>query len=255
MLTTLYRVLNGQYMTIFWRITGWQRAIIAVIALLVGASPALAAGNGNQPAHTIEAAAVAAAKARAHQHGYDQVSVEVRQLDPRLRLGLCPSPLETSISSASAVLGAVSVAIACRGEQPWTIYVRSHVVAQESVPVLNKPLARNDVITRDDLKLITRPVDSNTSGMVMDEEQLVGMQLKRALDAGSILRLANLRKPNIIKRGQQVTLVSGTRGLEVRIQGKALADAAEGERVAVSNLSSGKRVEGIAHSDGTVSVQ
>lgn len=242
-------------MTIFWRLKGGQYAIIAMMALCSGVPTSLAADNANQPAHTIEAAAVAAATERARQHGYDQVSVEVRKLDPRLRLGLCPSPLETTISSASAVLGAVSVAIACRGEQPWTIYVRSHVVAQQTVPVLNKPLARHAVITRDDLKLITRPVDSSVQGMVLDTQQLVGMELKRALDAGSILRLANLRKPNIIKRGQQVTLISGARGLEVRIQGKALADAAEGERVAVSNLSSGKRVEGIAHSDGTVSVQ
>lgn len=242
-------------MTIFWRLKGWQHAIIATIALCSSVPALLAANNANQPAHTIEAAAVAAARERAQEHGYDQVSVEVRKLDPRLRLGLCPSPLETTISAASAVLGAVSVAIACRGEQPWTIYVRSHVVAQQTVPILNKPLARHDVITADDLKLVTRPVDSSAQGMVLDAQQLVGMQLKRALDAGSILRLANLRKPNVIKRGQQVTLISSTRGLEVRIQGKALADAADGERVAVSNLSSGKRVEGIAHSDGTVSVQ
>jgi flagella basal body P-ring formation protein FlgA len=41
----------------------------------------------------------------------------------------------------------------------------------------------------------------------------------------------------------------------VRIAGKALGNAAEGEIVTVSNLSSGKRVQGIAHADGTVSVQ
>lgn len=246
-------------MTIFWRLrlrTSVAGTLLGA-CLLVGASvpTAIATSTESQPAHTIESAAVNAAQERARQHGYDQVSVEVRKLDPRLRLGLCPSPLETAISPASQILGAVSVAIACRGEQPWTIYVRSHVVAQQTVPVLNKPLARHEVITRSDLKLITRPVDSNTAGLIVETDQLVGMQLKRALDAGSILRLANLRKPDVIKRGQQVTLVSAARGLEVRIQGKALGDAADGERVAVSNLSSGKRVEGVAHSDGTVSVQ
>ncbi|MFK7974609.1 MAG: flagellar basal body P-ring formation chaperone FlgA [Halioglobus sp.] len=244
-------------MTNFWRFTQCRLAAMTAVLpfLTVGAAASPANSSENQPAHSIESAAVKAAQERARAHGYEQVSVEVRKLDPRLRLRRCPSPLDTAISPASQVLGAVSVAIACRGEQPWTIYVRSHVVAQQTVPVLNKPLARNDIITGDDLKLITRPVDSSTAGLVIDPDQLVGMQLRRALDGGSILRLANLRKPDVIKRGQQVTVVSGIRGLQVRIQGKALGDAADGERVAVSNLSSGKRIEGVAHSDGTVSVQ
>ena len=59
----------------------------------------------------------------------------------------------------------------------------------------------------------------------------------------------------MISRGQQITLIAGDNGLEVRMQGKALKDAAVGERVNVTNLSSGQQVEGIANSDGTVSVQ
>jgi flagella basal body P-ring formation protein FlgA len=129
------------------------------------------------------------------------------------------------------------------------------VTALESIPVLNKPLARNDIITVDDLDLVRQPIGQTSGGTVFEVEQLVGMQLTRALDAGATLRLSNLRKPDVIKRGQQVTLVSGAKGLEVRIAGKALGNAAEGEIVTVSNLSSGKRVQGIAHADGTVSVQ
>lgn len=49
-------------------------------------------------------------------------------------------------------------------------------------------------------------------------------------------------------------LVSGNGGLKVRMQGKALKDAAVGERVKVTNLSSGQKIEGIANADGTVSV-
>lgn len=90
--------------------------------------------------------------------------------------------------------------------------------------------------------------------MVFDPQQIIGMELTRPLNAGSTIRISHLRPPKVIKRGQQVTLVTGLDGLEVRIQGKALRDAAAGERVAVTNLSSGKQIEGTAHSDGTVSV-
>ncbi len=214
-----------------------------------------AAWADRQQTDAIVDAAVAASQERARQHGYDNVSVTVRPLDQRLKLPSCSQPLTSTISTAGAVLGAVSVGVACGGEKPWTIYVRSHVVAQRSIPVLARPLPRHALVSRDDLQLVNQPVDSNVQGMIEDPEQIIGMQLTRALNAGSIVRVNQLRKPKIIKRGQQVTLVSGAGGLEVRIQGKALTDAASGERVAVSNLSSGRQVEGIAHSDGTVSVQ
>ena len=78
--------------------------------------------------------------------------------------------------------------------------------------------------------------------------------VKFSVESGSSIRIDQLRAPKVIKRGQQVTLLTGLNGLEVRIQGKALRDAAAGERVTVTNLSSGKQIEGTAHSDGTVSV-
>ena len=234
-------------MTIFWR--------YGIGLLLLGlCSKALAAGE-YQTTDSIEEAVRSATQARALAHGYEDVTIEVRRLDPRLRLSQCGETLNARVPAGSAVLGAVSVAVSCQDASPWTIYVRGHVSAVQEVPVLNKPLARDTLITAEDLNLIKQPMGQASSGTVFEVEQLVGMELTRSLDAGSALRLSYLRKPDVIKRGQQVTLISGVNGLEVRISGKALADAADGERVAVSNLSSGKRVEGIAHSDGTVSVQ
>lgn len=238
---------RGPKVTNFWRIP------IAMLLLLCSGTGFTS--DAFQSTGSIETAVREVTGARATSHGYENVTVEVRRLDPRLRLAQCTQALDARVPPGSAVLGAVSVAVSCQDESPWTIYVRSHISAMQSVPVLNKPLARHAIITDDDLNVVKQPLGQASSGTVFKVEQLVGMQLTRALDAGATLRLNQLRKPDVIKRGQQVTLVSGAKGLQVRISGKALDNAAEGERVAVSNLSSGKRVEGIAHSDGTVSVQ
>ena len=69
-----------------------------------------------------------------------------------------------------------------------------------------------------------------------------------------LFKINQLRYPRVVIRGQQVTLVTGLGGLEVRTQGKALRDAVAGKRVTVVNLNSGRQVEGIALSDGTVRV-
>ncbi|NND68024.1 MAG: flagellar basal body P-ring formation protein FlgA [Halioglobus sp.] len=240
-------------MSIFWR----SRPTLpgAVMVLLFGIPGAALGADSTQPLDTIVAAARDAGQARASQFGFDRVSVEVRPLDQRLRLPLCEQPLSGSIPQSASVPGTVSVRVACATPKPWSIYVRTHIVAQRSVPVLVHAKARGEVIGPDDIQLVDMPVDSAVDGIIFDPAQIVGKELARPLSGGATLRINQLRAPKVVKRGQLVTLKAGAGGLEVQIQGKALGDAAEGERVLVSNMSTGKRVEGTANSDGSVSVR
>jgi len=231
----------------------WRRLLPVSLAgsIFVAAAPITFADSVQALASITEAAATQS-RERARRQGYDNVLTEVRPLDKRLRLPQCSEPLSTLPSQSSKVLGPLNIGVRCNGEKPWTIYVRANVSAQQSVPVLVRPLPRHAIITRDDLKLLDQPIHSATNGVIFDPNQIIGMELLRPLDIGSSVKVNQLRPPKVIKRGQQVTLVASFNGLDVRIKGKALGDAAVGERVTVTNLSSGNRVEGIARKDGTV---
>jgi flagella basal body P-ring formation protein FlgA len=85
--------------------------------------------------------------------------------------------------------------------------------------------------------------------------ELAESQAKRALRAGQPLRFSQLMHPILIERGQEVTLVSGLAGVQVRMQGKALASGAAGDRILVANERSGRRLEGIVGRDGTVTIR
>ena len=91
-------------------------------------------------------------------------------------------------------------------------------------------------------------------GIIYDPNQIIGMELTRSLNAGSSLKLNQLRQPKVILRGQQVILVTRINGLQVTMQGKATKDAVAGERVVVTNSGSGTNVEGIAQADGSVEI-
>lgn len=238
-------------MTIFWRLRLYTSFFIAMCC---GAN-AIADAQAIQALPSITAAAVVASQERAKEQGFEQVAVEVRPLDNRLRLTQCSEPLSTFVPQASQALGSISVGIRCKAPKPWTIYVRTVVSAQQAIPVLARSLARNTVISEADIKLVNQPLKAQANGVIYNPEHIIGMELTRPLDAGSTIKVNQLRAPKVVKRGQQVTLVAGSNGLEVRIQGKALKDAAEGELVTVTALDTGKKVQGIAHSDGTVSVQ
>ena len=99
-----------------------------------------------------------------------------------------------------------------------------------------------------------RTITSATDAVIMDPQQAIGMELIRPASAGSPLRHSQLRPPQLISRGQTVTLIAGGEGLQVTMQGRAMANAAAGDRLLVTNLASGRRVEGIVNADGSVRI-
>ncbi|MEH6616201.1 MAG: flagellar basal body P-ring formation chaperone FlgA [Porticoccus sp.] len=239
-------------MTIFW-----HRLSLLGLLLLTAcfAVATLSDGDSIQPLSTIADAVVVASTEQARQHGYENVNVEVRPLDSRLRLPQCANALSAFTPPGSGALGALSVGVRCTGDKPWTIYVRANVSAQMSIPVLTRTLPRHALITESDIEWVNRPQQSSSQDIIYDLDQIVGMELTRSLGAGSPIKSNQLRRPKVVARGQQIILIAGSESLEVRMQGKALRDAVAGERVKVTNLSSGQQVEGIANTDGTVSVQ
>ncbi|MFT6285469.1 MAG: flagella basal body P-ring formation protein FlgA [Alcanivorax sp.] len=236
-------------MTIFWRyllpaglLTGGLLITIPVTA------------GGTQALESITAAATAASAIQATQRGYTNVTVDTAPLAPNLQLPECDKPLVTIPAQSSRVLGSINVRVKCPGENPWTIYVRTQVSAITVIPVLVRPIARNTLISKDDIKMIDLPLHSAPMGNIYDPNQIIGMELTRSLDAGSSLKLNQLRQPKVILRGQQVVLVTRINGLQVTMQGTAKKDAIAGQRIVVTNSGSGTSVEGIAQADGTVEI-
>jgi flagella basal body P-ring formation protein FlgA len=58
----------------------------------------------------------------------------------------------------------------------------------------------------------------------------------------------------IVRRGQEVTLLSSDGAVEVRANGRAMIDGAAGSRIQVQNLSSLRVVEGVVESADLVRV-
>ena len=236
-------------MTIIWRY------ILPTGLLTVGLlTNSYATAGETQALESITTIATSASADRATQHGYTNVTAEATALDPNLQLPQCEKALETTPAQNSKVLGSINIRVRCPGEKPWTIYVRTQVSAVTLMPVLSRPIARNTLISKDDIKMIDLPLNSAQKGIIYDPNQIIGMELTRSLDAGSSLKLNQLRPPKVVFKGQQVLLVSRINGLTITMQGKAKKDAVAGERVEVTNSRSGTDLEGIAQADGSVEI-
>jgi flagella basal body P-ring formation protein FlgA len=130
---------------------------------------------------------------------------------------------------------------------------RLHRTAE--VPVLVRPLGRDEVITDDNIRWI-RIKDTRLGGnTVVDEGSLVGLSARRALRAGTPIRASQVRKPVVVAKGSLVTLVLRGPGLVLTARGRALEEGGQGDVIRVGNSQSHIVVEATVEDAGHVTVQ
>ncbi len=224
-------------------------AILAGLLLPVAAT--IAADDSRQALDDIRATAEAFVLKRLGGNA-NGTTASAGGLDPRLRLAQCQKPLVAFAVAGDRLKGNTSVGVQCPGS--WRLYVPVKVETLRPVLALRHSLDRGKILGPDDLEFVTVDTGRLIRGYYAELDSVAGHTLKRSAAAGTILTHALVQEPPVIQRGQRVSLVSSGSGIAVQAPGEALADAKIGDRLHVRNLSSGKTVQGIARSSGTVEV-
>ena len=204
-------------------------------ALIGGLTACAVMAADFQPVDTIKAAALGALPVGADAEA---------TLDPALRLPRCGAAL------VARVQGSNSVEVGC--PDGWRLFVPVRVRRSQTVLVLSRGIAPGETITADAFVPETRDASRIVGAAVADPAQAVGRVARRTLSAGAVLSATDLGAQRLIRRGDNVALVSRRGGVEVRVVGKALGDAGESERVTVENLSSRRVVQGVVGPGGDV---
>lgn len=172
-------------------------------------------------------------------------------LDPRVQVARCEGPLQSELSSVRGRQATVLV----RCTQPqWTLYVPVRAVGRDQVVVLQRSIAGDTVIRAEDVALESRTALAAGYGSFDDPQSVIGLHSRRALPAGRVLGPADVTRPAVVRRGDRVGIEVQTAAVTIRMNGEALADGGVGQRIPVRNVSSGKRLEAIVRSAGTVEV-
>jgi flagella basal body P-ring formation protein FlgA len=225
-----------------------------VLVLLIAAALRTVQAEGYQSPQSIRTAILDFA-ARQDFGGSEQAEVEVGQIDPRLRLQSCAHPLEVFFNSQQRrQMARAFVGVRCSEPAPWKIYVPISLRVFGEVAVASRPLQRGQVLRSRDLRFVRRNLAELPGGYLTRPEEVVGMELSRPTPAGAVISPLALQQPDLIHRGEQVALIIDSSAISVRMRGKALADAALGERLRVKNTSSGRVVEGVVSAPGEVTV-
>jgi flagella basal body P-ring formation protein FlgA len=199
-----------------------------------------------QPPATIAEAAQSAAAASGAG------DVEAVTIDVRLKLNRCGAPLEAKVERA-ITRGAGTVTVSCSEPTPWRLFVPVRVTNDVTVLVLARNVQPGEVLTAEDVAAAQRSSASLPYDYLSASEQAVGLSLRRSQPAGAVITAAALEAPEVVRRGELVTLTSGAGSISVKSAGIALEPARLNQRLKVRSAS-GRVIEGTAEGPGQVRV-
>jgi flagella basal body P-ring formation protein FlgA len=157
---------------------------------------------------------------------------------------LCTSPGKKFISAALAVNGKECSKVKMYGNLHFwgTVVLASHSIS------------RCTIISAEDIETNFRDISMLGDSLVGNPEQATGKQLNKSLRAGDIVFAHLLKNPPLVKRGDLVTIIAKSGGLQISAPGEVKNAGAIGEIVRVKNLMSRRVLQAKVVDEGLVEV-
>jgi flagella basal body P-ring formation protein FlgA len=221
-------------------------------------SPALLADQPNMPTTIhlsttdIEQQVAEFLSDQAMRIGSDNIQIEVAKLDTLLALDNCDTALQLSLRQP-ITRHRHSVQVKC--ESPvWNIYVPATVSIFRNVVVSQRPLARKQTINANDLALVQQDITLLDGDLIDTQDQAEGLVLRRPVGAGITLTRNMFEQPQMIRKGDNVTIIASSGPVQVSSQGEALENGKSQQQISVRNVQSGRVIKGVVSSTGQVEV-
>ena len=122
------------------------------------------------------------------------------------------------------------------------------------VVTLTRALNRGEVIKADDVSVQRLPRPRVTSDAITSPDQAIGLAVRNSAGAERALRAADLMKPELVARGEFVTITYEVPGVMLSVRGKAAEGGAQGDMIDVLNVQSNRTLRGTVSGRGHVTV-
>ncbi|SDR37069.1 flagellar basal body P-ring formation chaperone FlgA [Pseudovibrio sp. Tun.PSC04-5.I4] len=111
-----------------------------------------------------------------------------------------------------------------------------------SISTLARRLDRGTVITAKDIREERKPIGRYAGREFLAAADLIGMEVRRNMRAGSTLTPRDVGEPILVKRGAKVTVIYKIPGMNISTQGKAKSDGGKNDLIEIVNPISQKTI-------------
>jgi flagellar basal body P-ring formation protein FlgA len=139
------------------------------------------------------------------------------------------------------------------GSAPTRLRFTGTAIETVEAAILARGVERNEVLKSSDVVIERRP-KAEVGTDAVRRDRAVGMQTRKAMRSGQVLRMADIAKPDLVQHDQNVTLIYATNGLYLTMRAKAVDSGSEGDSVTVINTQSKRTVQGVVTGPGQVTV-
>lgn len=229
---------------------------VLILTIWLLARPVWAGEEAVPPSlSAIAAAAEAAVIEKIDAPDGAKITVEAQNLDARVNLPRCQSPVEASLASDRAISRNNTVKVSCISpdlDYPWQIFISVRAEVLFPVVVATRPLANGDILSADNLELKFVNQTQLRGQQFAAVDSLFGTRVKRRIAQDSPIFAANLC---FVCKGDAVSVYAKTSTVEIKIQGEALADGNQGDRIKVRNINSNKVLDATVIGVGEVEIK
>lgn len=171
-------------------------------------------------------------------NGYDVADLSVRNIS-----------LDRKSDKFSALIGAPT---GSGGEKLHT--VNGRILRVTMIPTLAKTIRSGEVIKSSDISWTSLPDQQVSRNIVRNKDKLVGMTPRSQIKEGNPIRLNEIERPVLIKRGSLVKIQFNTAKINLSTLGKALEKGGMGDVIQVKNNASNKLISAIVLGPNQVQV-
>jgi flagella basal body P-ring formation protein FlgA len=118
------------------------------------------------------------------------------------------------------------------------------------VPVVSSRFRKGDIISASDIDYISMSSSRVRKNVIVDADELVGMQVSRRLMSGKPVLLRDVKRAVLVEKGRMVKIVYRTKYIDLRTVGTALQNAAAGDVIRVKNTKSGAMLQAMINTRG-----
>ncbi len=136
-----------------------------------------------------------------------------------------------------------------------TINVSGVIERTIEVPVLKASARSGDIIGSTDIEWVDVSQRLLAKDAIVDADRLIGKTPTRVIEMGAPIRIKDVTNPQLISRGDEITIIVKEGGMQLTAKGKAMQNGAEGDMIRAVNVTSNRSLTAMVTGDRTVTVQ
>lgn len=132
--------------------------------------------------------------------------------------------------------------------------VNGRTLRVTTIPALSKTVRKGNIINASDIRWVTMPDAQVGRNIIRETEKLIGMTPRTQIKEGMPIRLSEVNRPTLVKRGALVKIHFNTSKISLSAIGKAIENGGKGDVIQVKNNSSDKIITAVVLGENQVRV-